>query len=210
LAKSAVVDNVNSKSIQIDGEQKGLYSYLLTDKYTLRTSSSIRLPFIDIIAKCRFYYKTSTNIDSGQYKGVFQRNYDLTSNHFLPAGILTIRDNQILVGQSNLPDVPENYTQTVSVGQDNDIRYSVIGNMTDSSDDKAKIMWKSFELQVNITNYKDKNVEVQLDFYGAIQTILNETTCKSATVNGNLLSLLAKLKRNENRQCKFHITLKWG
>ncbi|CAF1047738.1 unnamed protein product, partial [Rotaria sordida] len=108
------------QKIQSDGEQKGLYSYSLNDQYTLRSLSSIRLPFIDIVAKYQFYYKALTTMNRGQYQGVFERNYDLTPDHFMPAGIISINDNRILVGQSNLPDVPENYTQSISVGYDND------------------------------------------------------------------------------------------
>ncbi|CAF4840928.1 unnamed protein product, partial [Rotaria magnacalcarata] len=60
----------------------------------------------------------------------------------MPAGIVTIHDNQVLVGQVALPDVPENYTQTFEVGQDNDVRFMIKGNLTAKSDDKAP---KSFE-----------------------------------------------------------------
>jgi len=200
--------NMAFRPIQSTGEQKGLYSYSLTNKYTLRPSSSVRLPFIDIAAKYRFYYKTSTDIDAGQYQGVFGKNYDLTPNHFMPAGIITIRDNQVLVGQSNLPDVPENYTQTISVGQDNDVRYSVKGNLTSKTDDKAPVSLETYELDVQLLNFKNKNVDVELVFQGGVQITLHDTTCKSATVNGNQLNLPVQLKQGENLSCKVNVTVR--
>ncbi|CAF4630630.1 unnamed protein product, partial [Rotaria sp. Silwood2] len=126
-------ESVNMQQIQSDGEHKGLYSYSLNDQYTLRSSSSIRLPFIDIVAKYKFYYKAFTSISTAQYQGVFDRSYDLTPDQFMPAGIISIYDNRVLVGQSSLPDIPENYTQTISVGHDNDVRYVVNSNLTSKS-----------------------------------------------------------------------------
>jgi len=199
---------MNLRPILSGGEQKGLYSYTLSDNYILRPSSSIRLPFIDIIAKYRFYYKASTNIGTGQYQGVFDRNYDLTPDHFMPAGIITIRDNQVLVGQSNLPDVPANYTQTISVGQDNDVRYLVKSNLTSKSDDKAPISLETYEVDIQVMNFKNKNVDAHLVFSGGMQMTLLNTTCKSLKVNGNQLNLLVQLEQGENRPCKFNVQVR--
>jgi len=194
--------------IHSNGEQSGLYSYSLNDKYTLRPLSSIRLPFIDIIAKYRFYYKASTNIGAGQYQGVFGKNYDLTPDHFMPAGIITIRDNHVLVGQANLPDVPENYTQTISVGQDNDVRYLVKGNLTSKTDDNATVQLETYVVDVQVMNFKNKNVDAQLVFNGGIQITLTDSTCISATVNGNQLNLPVQLAQGENHSCKFGVTVR--
>ncbi|CAF3979901.1 unnamed protein product, partial [Rotaria sp. Silwood2] len=134
-------ESVNMQQIQSDGEHKGLYSYSLNDQYTLRSSSSIRLPFIDIVAKYKFYYKAFTSISTAQYQGVFDRSYDLTPDQFMPAGIISIYDNRVLVGQSSLPDIPENYTQTISVGHDNDVRYVVNSNLTSKSNGRFDLIF---------------------------------------------------------------------
>jgi len=199
---------ISMKPIRSEGEQKGLYSYSLNDKYTLRSSSTIRLPFIDISAKYRFYYKVLTNIGTKQSQGVFEKTYDITPDHFMPAGIINIRDSQVLVGQSNLPDVPENYTQTITVGQDNDVRYLVKSNLTSKINDSASVTFETYELDIHIMNYKRKNVDIQLLFSEGIQMILHNTTCKSAKVNGNQLDLSTSLEQGENRLCKFNVTVK--
>ncbi|CAF3570483.1 unnamed protein product [Rotaria sp. Silwood1] len=210
LQAGIAIDITSSSSINFDGEQKGFYYYSLKDKYTLRPKSSIRLPFINVNLKCKFYYKTTTGISSGQYKGIFQRYYDLTSDQFLPAGILTIRDNQILMGQSNLPDVPTNYTQTVVLGQDNDVQYLIKGNVTASNKDTTTITWQTYELDMTIFNYKDKDVRGQLDFYGAFQTTINKTTCNSLKVDGTMINLPFQVTKNNNYHCRIIVTLKWG
>jgi len=197
------------ESIQVGSEQQGVYSYTLKEKYTLRPSSSIRLPFIDILAKYRFYYKTSVNIGVGQSQGVFARYYDLTPNQFMPAGIITIYDNQVLVGQANLPDVPKEYKQAITVGQDNDIRYLVNGNLTGKSVENATISSETYELDVEIINLKNKKVDAQLVINAGAQMILHDTTCNAAKVNGNQIVLLAQLEKGENRPCKFHLTMRY-
>lgn len=79
--------------------------YFLTTPYRLRPSSSVRLPLINIIPPSQFYYQAMINIRNGESQGVFQHYYEIISNQFLPAGIVTIRDHQILIGQSNLSDI---------------------------------------------------------------------------------------------------------
>jgi hypothetical protein len=204
----AMVKPSGMKPIVIGGEQKGLYSYVLSDKYTLRPSSSIRLPFIDIAATYQFYYKTLTNINTGMYQGVFEKNYDITPDHFMPAGIITVRDNQVLVGQAVLPDVPENYTQTFSVGQDNDVRYLIKSNMTSKSDDKAPVALETYSIDVQIKNFKNKNVNAQLVLQGGVQITLIDTTCNSVTVQGNQLNMPVQLEQGGDRQCKLNVTVR--
>ncbi|CAF0823795.1 unnamed protein product [Rotaria sp. Silwood1] len=196
------------KPIQPTGEQSGLYSYILNDKYTLRPMSSIRLPFIDIAAKYQFYYKTLTSINTGMYQGTFARTYDITPDHFMPAGIITVRDNQVLVGQASLPDVPENYTQTFTVGQDNDVRYLIKGNLTSKTDDNATVALETYEVDVQVRNFKNKNVNTQLVLQGGVQIMLLDTTCQTANVQGNQLTIPVQLEQGENRQCKFHVTVR--
>jgi len=208
-AKSQVADNASSRQIQSEGEERGFYFYSLKTDYKLRPSSSIRLPFIEVESQCRFYYKTSTNIGNGVYKGVFQRNYDIKPNKFLPAGVLTIRDDQILVGQSNLPDTPENFTQTVVIGQDNDVRYNIKGNVTASSEDKAKQVWRTYELDVTISNYKNKPIRGQLDFYGAIRTNIDDTSCSTVKLDATTINLPFELAEGETSRCQITVTLRY-
>ncbi|CAF4084962.1 unnamed protein product [Rotaria sp. Silwood2] len=199
---------MNLRPIHASGEQRGIYSYILNDKYTLRPSSSIRLPFIDIVAKYQFYYKSLASISTEMNQGIFERNYDITPDHFMPAGIITVRDNQVLVGQAVLPDVPENYTQTFSVGQDSDVRYMIKSNMTSKSDDNATVSWETFEIDVQVKNFKNKNVNAQLVLQEGVQITLLETTCKSVSVQGNQLQLPVQLEQGENRQCKLKVTVR--
>jgi len=195
------------ESIQPTGEQRGLYSYTLKDKYTLRPSSSVRLPFIDILLKYRFYYKALIDITTGQYQGVFSKYYDLTPDKFMPAGIISIYDNQLLVGQANLPDLPRNYKQTVTLGNDNDIRYSVNANLTAKSAVNASIATETYQIDVQIINLKNKKVDTQLVFNGGVQLILHDTTCNTAKVTENQLLFATQLEQGENRLCKFSFTI---
>ena len=210
LAKPMMTEDSAVPTIQFDGEQKGFYFYSLKTNYLLRSASSIRLPYITINPKCQFYYRTFAGINAGKSSGIFQRTYDFTPNQFIPGGIITVRDNQVLIGQANLPDVPDNYTQILTFGSDNDVRYSINGNQTGSNEDNTKITWRSYQLDVTISNFKSKSVQGQLNFYGAIQTILDKSTCKSVKVDGTSINLSFDLKANTNQQCQLSITLRWG
>ena len=209
-AKSSAAAPASPSSIQFAGEGQGFYFYSLKINYLLRPTSSIRLPFINSNPICQFYYRAFTSVNTGIYKGVFQRTYDFTPERFLPGGIITIRDNQILIGQSNLPDAPENFTQTITLGQDNDVRYSINGNQTASSDNNAKVTWRSYTLDITISNYKNKDVQGQLNFYGAIQTTITDSTCGPSKVDGNNINVPFKITASDNYQCQLSVTLRWG
>jgi len=194
------------ESIETTGEQKGLYSYTLKEKYTLRPSSSIRLPFIQFNVKSRFYYKAMINIATTQYQGAFSKYYDLTPDQFMPAGIVTVYDNQLLVGQANLPDLPKNYKESITLGEDNDIRYVLNGNLTAKSNEDASIQTQTYQLDLQIINLKNKKVDAEIVLNGGTQLTLHDTTCKGATLNGNQLMLSTQLEQGEKRPCKFNLT----
>ncbi|CAF1510281.1 unnamed protein product, partial [Rotaria sordida] len=196
---------MDTSQIEANGEQKGVYSYILKDKYTLRPSSSIRLSFIDIAVKCHFYYKAYTGINTGMYEGTFTRTYAVTPDNFMPAGIITIRDNQLLVGQTMLPDVPKDYTQIFTVGQDNDVRYMVKGTLTSKTDVKAPIQLETYEIDVLIKNFKKKPIDAQLVLQSGIQITLLDTKCKDVNVQGNQLYLQVQLEQGGSRQCTFTV-----
>ncbi|CAF2051531.1 unnamed protein product, partial [Rotaria magnacalcarata] len=210
LMKTVMASSSQSSSnVQLDTEQQGLYSYSFHNGYTLQGLSTIRMPFVNIHPTYKFYYEASSSIETGQYQGVFMRMYDLTPDSFMPAGVLTIRQNGTLLGQANLPDIPSNYTQTISLGQDNNIRYVVNGNMTSSILSNNIVTMQTFYLIISITNYQHKAIQAKLQLYGAIQTILNSSTCQSAMINGNYLIIVANLASGKRQQCTVNVTLKY-
>jgi hypothetical protein len=208
--QAPVATMASASTIQLSGEEKGFYFYSLTKNYVLRSSSSIRLPFITLNPKCQFYYKTTVGASTGQYQGVFTRTYDITPEQFVPSGVITVRDNGVLLGQANLPDTPDNYTQTLTFGQDNDVRYTINGNQTAGSPNNANITWRTYVLAIKISNYKDKSVNGQLDISGAIKTSINSTTCGSAGINANTIILPFNINANGKYKCQLTVTLSWG
>ncbi|CAF4219813.1 unnamed protein product [Rotaria sordida] len=123
----------------------------------------------------------------------------------MPAGIITIRDNQLLVGQTMLPDVPKDYTQIFTVGQDNDVRYMVKGTLTSKTDVKAPIQLETYEIDVLIKNFKKKPIDAQLVLQSGIQITLLDTKCKDVNVQGNQLYLQVQLEQGGSRQCTFTV-----
>ncbi|CAF4120194.1 unnamed protein product, partial [Rotaria sp. Silwood2] len=99
-------------------------------------------------------------------------------------------------------------TQTFSVGQDSDVRYMIKSNMTSKSDDNATVSWETFEIDVQVKNFKNKNVNAQLVLQEGVQITLLETTCKSVNVQGNQLQLPVQLEQGENRQCNLKVTVR--
>ncbi|CAF4299729.1 unnamed protein product [Adineta steineri] len=129
-------------------------------------------------------------------------------HQFLPAGILTIRDNQVLIGQSNLPDLPENYKHTITLGQDSDIRYSIKSNLISSNEVQPKDKSRTYSLDITISNFKNKEITGQLEFHGTSHISLGESTCMSGKIDGNAYILLLKLQQGEIYRCQFNVISK--
>ncbi|UJR28726.1 hypothetical protein I4U23_009955 [Adineta vaga] len=199
--------NSSIKSIEFNSEQKGFYSYSFKTPYHLRAYSSVRLPFLNIIPQCQFSYKATVNIHHGQYKGIFSRQYSFISNQFLPAGIVTIRDNQILIGQSNLPDVPENSTQSISLGHDYDVRYSINSNLLSSDELETKGRSRTYDVSIMLSNLKKKEIYTHFELHGLTRLILHESTCLSGRIDGKMYILSIVLRQGENYQCQLNLTM---
>ncbi|CAF1582906.1 unnamed protein product, partial [Didymodactylos carnosus] len=199
--------STQADSVTADGNQMGIYSYTFPQKYTLRPASTITIPFVDILCACDFSYAASVSIGATVQRGTFQRRYALTPNQFMPSGIVTIRDQQLLVGQANLPDVPANYTQIVSVGQDSDVRYYVESNLT-SSEEKPVVRY--YNVLVTLSNYKDKSVQAKLEIYGALQTSVIDNTSEDVSVKGNVISVGTNLKSKGNSTYVLSVRLQYN
>jgi hypothetical protein len=198
------------ESIQIGNEEKGLYSYTLDNKYTLQPSTSIRLPFININLQTQFYYQTLININNQQSQGIFTRNYDLTPDQFMPTGIVTVYDNHILIGQAYLPDVPKNYKQTITLGQDSDIRYVLNTNLTSKNVQNSTVLSETYDVDLQFINLKNKNVDAQVIFNGNYQVTLHQSTCETNQIGGNQLEFSAQLQKEEKRHCQFSLTINFA
>lgn len=200
--------NSTSKSIELMKEEKGFYIYSLKQPYRLRPLSMVRIPLVQLIPQCQFYYRATVSIHQGENNGVFQGYYQLIPDVFLPAGIVTIRDEQILIGQTKLPDIPRNSSHKIIFGKVTDIRYSIRTNLISSNMMKNKIMSRTFALNITISNFKEKSVDIQLEFHGTNQMILHETTCSFGPIHGNTFVLFTQLIAKERSQCQLNITLK--
>ncbi|CAF4723198.1 unnamed protein product, partial [Rotaria sp. Silwood1] len=83
-------------------------------------------------------------------------------------------------------------------------------HLTASDKDTTTITWQTYELDVTIFNYKDKDILGQLDFYGAFQTTVNKTICNSLKVDETIINLLFQITKDNNFHCRIIVTLKWG
>lgn len=113
-----------------------------------------------------------------------------------------------MIGQSKLPDVPQNYTQTIIMGQDQDVRYLIKSNLISSDVIKKKDNSHTYQLNNTIFNYKKKEIKGQLEFHGSTQITLHESTCLSGKIDENTFILPISLKQDEIYQCQFSITSK--
>lgn len=200
--------NTNSSSIKFHNEEKGFYSYALDTNFTLHGTSSIRLPFLTTEIPCEFYYQTMIYVSSGQMKGLLYRTYEFISDRFLPKGSLTVRNEDFLLGQTDLPDLPENVNQTITLGQDPDVRYLIDGNLTAiNKKNNTKITSRTYSMNVYIFNYKTKDIKGQLNFHASPHTTIINSTCSSIRLNVNLIQLQFQFESRHKFHCQFTMSI---
>jgi hypothetical protein len=84
----------------------------------------------------------------------------------------------------------------------------VKSNLISSNEPQTKDKSHTYEISVTISNFKQKEIKIQLEFHETSGIIFHETTCTSGKLDGNTFILPIKLKQSEIYQCQFNITLK--
>ena len=130
---SSKTGSISAPRVGAGREQQGLYSYKLSQGYTLPQNSVFSLPFLSPKVTVKRVARLETNFYSSFIKGKFQRLYRLTSNVLLPAGTVTVRDVDRVVGNQSLPDLTANEEHNLQLGQDPDLSFTRYVKVSSSS-----------------------------------------------------------------------------
>jgi hypothetical protein len=143
-------------TIQAEGELAGIYWYSIEQPFVLIQRSTFSLPFVKPNIKLEKYAGLTNYFQEQTQKGKFQRKYRVESDRFLPKGIVTIREEGRVVGQTQLPDISQGEKQDLSCGDDPDVSFNRQVKILSQKRESA-----SYSIRLTIKNAKSKPIKYE-------------------------------------------------
>ena len=137
-------------------EGAGVYSFALSNTFTLPARSVYSLPFLTPKVTLERVDVLNTYFNPSFSKGKLNRLYRLKSDMLLPSGAVTVRDEGRLVGQARLSDLATGEQGELYLGSDPDVSYArAVQTLT--QDKKGA----SYRVTLTLTNAKKRDVAVE-------------------------------------------------
>lgn len=137
-------------------EGAGVYSFALSNTFTLPARSVYSLPFLTPKVTLERVDVLNTYFNPGFSKGKLNRLYRLKSDLLLPSGSVTVRDEGRLVGQARLSDLAIGEQGELYLGSDPDVSYArAVQTLT--QDKKGA----SYRVTLTLVNVKKRDVAVE-------------------------------------------------
>jgi hypothetical protein len=145
-------------SVQATGEASGLQTFKYAQPVILPPRASTSIPFgnTKVSLERTLEYVSGFN-QSARIVTPLSRAYTLKADGDLPGGIVTVREDGRVVGQSRIGDTPKAEGAQLALGPDFDLRLT----RTVQALERTKISQK-FRVTYSLTNTKTRSVNVRL------------------------------------------------
>jgi hypothetical protein len=159
LENAAPTGNVSGRQrVASSGEIGGLQRYEYPQAIRLNAKSRLSLPFFRNNVNVRRVLEYNNDFETdANFKVGLERTYRFMAQQGIPAGTFTVRENEQLVGQSELADTAKDTIVKVSLGKDFDIKLNRSAEVLERTQDieRARIVF-------SIKNTKTRAVNVRL------------------------------------------------
>jgi hypothetical protein len=159
IAQPIQTGNVSlSNRVASSGEIGGLQRFEYPRAIRLNAKSRLSLPFFRNTVSVRRILEYSRNFDfNANFKVGLQRTYRFKANQSLPAGTVTVRENEQLVGQTQIVNTPKETIVKVNLGKDFDVKVNRSAQTLMRTDkiERARIVF-------TVQNTKARAVNVRL------------------------------------------------
>lgn len=157
--ETAPTGNLSGRQrVASSGEIGGLQRYEYPQAIRLNAKSRLSLPFFRNNVNARRVLEYSNGFDtSANFKVGLQRTYRFMAQQGIPAGTFTVRENEQLVGQSELANTAKDTIVKVSLGKDFDIKLNRSAQILERTDkiERARIVF-------TVKNTKTRAVNIRL------------------------------------------------
>lgn len=198
-----------------DSTNFGSYTYNLTRPFLLRAKSIKTFPFLSTQIACNYTLEASVYLSSGANPGLFQRIFILQSPEFLPAGTATfyLASSGLTLGQGRLPDTVAKSEQKITLGNDPDVKYSIVGIITATR--QSPVYGQDMAVNITISNRKSAQVaRVTLNINGGFRSTIFTIKSRSSPsitiaqdpINPSTLVVRATIKPDQEESCTLTVS----
>jgi hypothetical protein len=173
-------------NIVSQGEVGGLYRFALTQPLTLPAKSTVTLPFLTpALTTFQPFSRLNTGFQPNDSEGTLQRAYRLKAAERLPAGVVSVLEDDRLTGQPSISELAKDTEFVLELGADPDVRYSrsvVLQNVQRGILGGGS---RSYRVTYTLRNEQaqPRRAEVREEVYGAQVVLDGKTTVGSATAS---------------------------
>jgi hypothetical protein len=179
------------------GEIGGLQRYEYPKPIRLNAKSRLSLPFLRTNAAVRRVLEYSSEFDtSANFKVGLQRTYRFMAQQGIPAGTFTVREDEQLVGQTEIGDTAKDTIVKVNLGKDFDIKLNRSAQILERTDkiERARIVFtvkntKSRAVNVRLLETLDDAIKLEVDNAKGFKRLPGAFTFEIDLAAGKTLSL---------------------
>jgi hypothetical protein len=145
------------------GEVGGLQKFEYPSKFELAGRSTLNLPFVRTqpmvkrVLEYRNEFIANANLDTTLF-----RTYRFKTEQVLPQGVITIRENNQLVGQAQIADTAIGSSLTLNLGKDFDIKMQRSAQLLKRTKTRSQILTK-YKIVFRVKNIKTRDVTARLN-----------------------------------------------
>nr|WP_246580677.1 hypothetical protein [Deinococcus aestuarii] len=150
----------------------GLYRYVLDRPLTLPAGGTVTLPFLKTrLTTFERFAVLNTYFSPQSSRGALNRTYRLTADQPLPGGVLTVREEGRVVGQTTLVETEKGENVEFTLGRDPEVRYRRVVKVLETTGPGSG----KYQVTYTFENSKDRplRVEVTERVYGRVALRLN-------------------------------------
>ncbi|WP_231881588.1 DUF4139 domain-containing protein [Deinococcus puniceus] len=171
-------------NIVSQGQLGGLYRFALTQPLALPAKSTVTLPFLKpALTMFQPFSRLNTGFQPTDSEGTLQRAYRLKADQRLPAGVVSVLEEDRLTGQVGVGELAKDTEFVLELGADPDVRYS--RSVTIQNVQRGLLGGGSRTYRVTYTlrneQAQPRRAEVREEVYGAQVVLDGKTATGSAT-----------------------------
>lgn len=181
-----LVADSGAGNIVAQGQVGGLYRFALTQPLILPAKSTVTLPFLEpTLTTFQPFSRLNTGFQTTDSEGTLQRAYRLKSDERLPAGVVSVLEEDRLTGQASISEVAKNTEFILELEADPDVRYTrtvVLQNVQRGILGGGS---RTYRVTYTLRNEQaqPRRAEVREQVYGAQVVLDGKTTVGSATAS---------------------------
>lgn len=155
---TAQVARTGADGVQAAGELGGLQTFKYAKPVVLAAKTTTSLPFVNTKANLERLLVYSGGFSQAPRMVVpLTRLYNIKTDSDLPAGVVTVREDNRVVGQTRISDNPKAETAELNLGADFDLRLTRTVQVLEQNQKTAR-----FKVNFSLQNTKTRQVTVRL------------------------------------------------